>query len=252
MLRAAEHAARAIRGHYQTLALYWVVCAARAAGQSDAARRVSETIHRPLKGLRDSVVGADNVTPTGILDKKVALQVWGADPGGEADMTFTVPHWLFWAAMCLRELDDVDGLARIRAVLAASRPLGTNLVLQTAAVAGDVAYLRAVQAGDIVKPGNLALALMEADLSAEFDALRAAGAFAEPGPADSAKRYAWALARRGDFDHALKVAAAISSDLEEQARAFFRIAQTALAAGDGAALQRVAEEASRHVPGCPK
>ena len=101
-MRAAEHAARAIRGHYQTLALYWVVCAARAAGQSDAARRVSETIHRPLKGLSDSFVGADNVVPTGILDKKVALQVWGDDPGGAVDATFALPHWLFWADVLAR------------------------------------------------------------------------------------------------------------------------------------------------------
>jgi hypothetical protein len=89
---------------------------------------------------------------------------------GAVDVTFALPHWLFWAAMCLRELDDAAGLARILAVLTAVRPLGNNLVLQTAAVAGGVAYLRAVEPLGIVKPGNLALALMEAGLTAEFDA----------------------------------------------------------------------------------
>ena len=244
-VRAAEHAAHAIRGHYHTLAFYWVVCAARAAGQPDAAQRVSESIHRSLQGLMDAMVTdpASNVRPTGIFDA-VSSQIW-SDRGGEADVTFALPHWLFWAAMCLRELDDVDGLAQIRAVLAASRPKGNNLPLQTAAVVGDVTYLRAVQPGGIVKPGNLALALMEADLVAEFDALRTAGAFAEPGPADSTKRYAWALARRGDFEGALKVAATVGSNPEEQARALFRIAQTALAAGEDAALQHVAADASK-------
>ena len=53
-VRAAEHAARAVRGHFQTMALYWVVCAARSAGESDAARHVSEVIHKPLQGLADA------------------------------------------------------------------------------------------------------------------------------------------------------------------------------------------------------
>jgi hypothetical protein len=245
-VRAAEHAARAVRGHFHTMALYWVVCAARSASEPDAARHVSDAICRALKALMDAVVrdATDNAAPTGIFGSEIASEIWPGERG-EADVTFALPHWLFWAAMCLRELNDVNGLAKIRSVLAASQPRGNNLVLQTAAVAGDVAYLRTVQARDIVKPGNLALALVEAGLFVQFDALRTAGAFAEPGPADAAKRYAWALSRRGDFDAAIEVAAAINSDLEEQARALFRIAETASAAGNRAALERVAAEASK-------
>jgi hypothetical protein len=159
-------------------------------------------------------------------------------------VTFALPHWLFWAAMCLRELDDHSGLAGILSVLSAVRPSGNNLALQTAAVAGGVAYLRAVKPLGIVKPGNLALALMEAGLIDEFDSLRAAGAFSGPELADTTKRYAWALARRGDFDAALEVTATIHRDMEEQARALFRIAHTALADGKVVALRHVAEAAS--------
>ena len=246
-VRSAEHAARAIRGHYYTLALYWVVCAARANDQFEVVQRVRDAIDQPLSAMAAAAerYAADNASPDGAFKREVSLRILSDNPRMTKDVDFALPHWLFWAAMCLREVDDVNGLTRIRIVLAASKPKGINLDLQTAAVTGDVEYLRAVQAGGIIKPRNLALALIEAGLSAEFDTLRAGGAFDGHDNDDSAKRYSWALARRGDFDDALKVAAAIYKDLEEQARALFRIAHTALAAEDGAALLRVAAEVSK-------
>ena len=163
----------------------------------------------------------------------------GADRGGETDMTFALPHWLFWAAMCLRELDDVDGLARIRAVLAASRPRGNNLVLTDRRRSGRCCVParnsgtrhrlnRAILRWHLWRPVSLPSSTRYAPLARSPN----------PDLRNRPKALRVALARRGDFDDAIKVAAAINSDLEEQARALFRITHTALAAGDVAAARQ--------------
>jgi hypothetical protein len=219
------------------MALYWVARAARESGLSDFAHRAVASIHRLLNTLPP--VGVDPSLVKSEDNSKIAVFLWANDRW-EEDKAFALPHWLFWAAMCLRVSGDVEGLGRIRDALAATGPLGTNLVLQTAAVAGDLSFLRSVTPGGIVKPRNLALALVEAGLNEEFDTLRAAGSFDAFDFDDSAKRYAWALARCGDWSTALDVAGTIENDLEERARAYYRISQVALESGDRGVLDNVA------------
>ena len=110
-VRTAEKAASAIRGHYHTTALYWVVCAARAAGLPDAASRVSAAIHLSLKNLMDTIVAksADDVAP-GVIGMEVSLQIWGT---GGRDKIFALPHWLFWAAMCLANSTTSTGSRKL-------------------------------------------------------------------------------------------------------------------------------------------
>jgi hypothetical protein len=92
--------------------------------------QLSETLPANIKEPEAALIRKDTA--------KLNFQLW-AENRWEEDKTFVVPHWLFWAAMCLREVGDEEGLAKIRDTLAALSPPGTNLVLQTAAVARDQA-----------------------------------------------------------------------------------------------------------------
>lgn len=247
-IRAAERAAGAVHGHFQTMALHWVVDKALATGFGDVAERVGHKIRaaiaKLLLGLHE-IDAASWSGRTGHDDwSRIASLLWGTDQLSEADRMFALPHWLFWAAMSLRRLGDAEGLAQIGTALRDIHPRWNNLTLQTAAVSGAADMLRALEAKDVFeKPANLALALIEAGLVERFDALRVAGVFdGESMPYDARKRYSWALARRGDIDAALLVAAKIGH-LEERARALERIAQTARAGGTGDVLDRVVESA---------
>lgn len=238
-LRASEHAAAAVIGHFQSMALYWVATAARHVGRNDYCARSCGMIGTTLRELSQVVSNGDAFHP--------ALPGWRTAHGGEVDRTFALPHWLFWAAKCFRELEHREGIEDIRAVFGHMHQSGKNLDLQTAALIGEQAYLREiareyVDSGSIVKPGNLGLALIEAGLQDEFDRLRSLGAFSGPGLDDTHKRYAWALARRGDFAAALDAARTIA-DPEEAARALFRIAGVAQAAGRADVLASLASAA---------
>ncbi|MEH2606194.1 hypothetical protein V1277_005571 [Bradyrhizobium sp. AZCC 1588] len=114
-VRAAEQAARCIHGGFQSLAFYWVLRAARAIGQAEPERRIRDAVHLTLGELAEAFVKgeASDQLPTGIMTREAAAKVWGPQTG-RLDTKFILPHWLFWAAMCLRELADADGLVRIR------------------------------------------------------------------------------------------------------------------------------------------
>jgi hypothetical protein len=239
-IRLAERAANVVGGHFSTMALYWVTHAALESGlnefSTDTARLVRASLDKLISEEPEAaLMGKDTA--------KLHFQLWAQDRW-EEDKAFAVPHWLFWAAMCLRDIGDEEGLAKIRGTLAALSPPGTNLVLQTAAVVRDQAYLRSVKPEGIVKPRNLALALVEAGLVSEFDALQRTGILDSYDFADTAKRYAWALARRGDTNSALEVAGSIRDDPEEQARAYFRLSQVALQKGDHTFADAVASRAT--------
>jgi hypothetical protein len=239
-LRLAERAASVVRGHFSTMALYWVTHAALESGLNELSIDVAKSVRASLDKL---IPEEPNATLTWMDAAKLNFQLWVQDRW-EEDKAFAVPHWLFWAAMCLREVGDEQGLAKIRETLAALSPLGTNLALQTAAIARDQTYLRSVKPGGIVKPRNLALALVEAGLVGEFDALRRDRVFDSYDFADAAKRYAWALACRGDSNSALEVADSIQDDLEERARAYFRLSQVALRNGDRPFADAIASRAA--------
>lgn len=72
-----------------------------------------------------------------------------------------------------------------------------------------------------------------------FDDMRSRGAFESHHFADCAKRYAWALAGRGDFAAAVRIAVGIEDDIEEQARALWRIVKVAAAASEENALRDI-------------
>jgi hypothetical protein len=239
-VRRAARAARAVGGHFSTMALYWVTHAALESGLVEVASETAKSVRTSLDKLSPeepdaALIGKDT--------SKLNFQLWAQDRW-EEDRMFAAPHWLFWAAMCLRDVGDEEGLAKIRETLTAISPWGTNLVLQTAAVARDQFYLRSVKPEGIVKPRNLALALVEAGLFDEFDALRRTGILDSYDFADAAKRYSWALARRGDTISALEVAGRIQDDPEEQARAYFRLSQVALRNGDRTFADAVASRAA--------
>ena len=239
-IRLAERAASLVGGHFSTMALYWVTHAALESGlnefSTDAARSVRASLDKLIPEEPEAaLIGKDTA--------KLHFQLWTQDRW-EEDKAFAVPHWLFWAAMCLRDVGDEEGLAKIRGTLAALSPWGTNLVLQTAAVVRDQAYLRSLKPEGIVKPRNLALALVEAGLVGEFDELRRTGILDLYDFPDTAKRYAWALACRGDTNSALEVAGSIQNDPEEQARTYFRLSQVALRKSDGTFADAVASRAT--------
>ena len=199
------------------MALYWVTHAALESGLTEVSTHTARSVRASLdkvspKEPEAALIGKDTA--------KLNFQLWAQDRW-EEDKAFAVPHWLFWAAMCLREVGDEEGLAKVRGTLAALSPSGTNLVLQTAAVARDQAYLRSVKPEGIVKPRNLALALVEAGLVDEFDELRRTGILDSYDFADTAKRYTWALAWRGDLSSALQVAGGIQGDPEERRACVF-------------------------------
>ena len=262
-VRAAERAARGVRAHFETMAKYWVVRAARLAGDREVVERTLEAVRGQLDAiavvLRPSGDADHGAASTSPRDEKPGAQLssWASARAlSPEEHGFALPHWLFWAAMCFRDAEDNEGLQVIRDDVMRlehedSGWLGINLVLQTAAVTGAVKHLqRAASIAGGIKPGNLALALIDAGLHDDFDRLRAAGVFAEPVYTDSAKRYAWALARRGDYDAAFDMAARINGDHEEQARALYRIGCEASAARNPAGLDRLASAARtlRSVP----
>ena len=253
-LRQARQAARAITGHFSTMVMYWICIGAGATNDIEAQDEVRRSLNQAIDaidlgggGQRTANMGAQ----TSRLERSMlAFRLWQADQWSE-HFGFALPHWLFWAAMCLRLLNDDDGLQRLRKVLVESGEFrDTNLFLQACAVAAPD-LLKTKEPGGISKPGNLALALVEAGLTERFDALRAAGAFEGVAYPDERKRYAWALARRGDFKVAMQVANAITDDPEERARAIHRIAQVAAARADVAALDQVVSSAKSLIDELP-
>lgn len=240
-LRLAERAARTVRGHFSTMASYWTIHAALVSGLGEFATATVSSVHRSLGTLRQ----LQRDTPIGKDVAGLGFQLWAQDRL-EEDKSFAIPHWLFWAAMCLREAGDDKGLSEVRDTLAALSNPGNNLSLQTAGVTRDVAYLRSRTFG-IVKPRNFALALVEAGLIDEFNDLRRQGVLDSYDYADSAKRYAWALARQGETTVALEIAASIHDDLEEQARAYFHLSQVALEKDDRSFADAVATRAAQLV-----
>ena len=109
------------------MALYWVTHAALESGlnefSTDAANSVRASLDKLIpKEPEAALIGKDTA--------KLNFQLWVQDRW-EEDKSFAVPHWLFWAAMCLRDVGDEEGLAKIRDTLAALSPSCTNLVLQT-------------------------------------------------------------------------------------------------------------------------
>ena len=80
--------------------------------------------------------------------------------------------------MCLRELDDVDGLAQLAPFSPLRSHSATTLSCRPPPWRATLRICAQFRRAAIVKPGNLALALIEAGLIDEFDTLRADGAFA--------------------------------------------------------------------------
>lgn len=236
-VRQAELAAGAISGHFHPLAAYWVVKAAAAVGLEHPPARVRESLLQRLHAKPWN-------SPEGGLGQTVGTPS-PADRFDKKRNEFALPHWFFWAAMCLREMNDEPGLALVAeglTALASNR--GTNLYLQACAVAAPGRLNQfAYTSGGMIRRGNMALAQVEAGQREAFEQLRSEfppdGSEAE----DSRKRYAWALAHAGHGEAAEKVAAGITKDREEQARAWYRLALVAEARADAAGLERIAAAA---------
>ena len=210
-VRLAERAASVVGGHFSTMALYWVTHAALESGLNEFSTDAAKSVRASLDKL---IPEKPEVTLIGKNTAKLNFQLWAFDRW-EEDKTFAVPHWLFWAAKCLRDVGDEQGLAKIRDTLAALSPRGTNLVLQTAAVARDQAYLRSVKPEGIAKPRILRCHSSRPDLSANLDALRRTRIL-DSYDRDTAKRYAWALACCGDTNSALEVAGSVRTTLRSR------------------------------------
>ena len=258
-LDEASRAASAIDPKFQSMGYYWLVCAAQAAGNTEHPAVVGFQLRMALSAIwrarleqpqsKSSKPAARN--PLGLWYRMLSWfplkKAWT-----QVDQQWGLPHLLFWTAMVLRKLNDANGLETVRLILQDTERQGKNLDLQAAAVAGDIDYLRKVAADPRgertaslgwAKPGNIALALVEAGLQQEFDRLHAGGHFDVAQMADTRKRFAWALAKCGRFDEAIAAAVKIDSNAEEQARAFYRIGNTAVERNAQEPLQRVAGHA---------
>jgi hypothetical protein len=257
-LVAEAHAAAASTDvQFRSMAYYWVISAARASG--DTLRWKS--MHNMLRTLLE-----ESLHPS----KASEVMVWGSSGRWNLSWLFSIfypseqrgsvaalekewdlPYWLFWTAKILRQLDDQAGLEVVRNVLGKTPRKGKNLDLQAAAIAGDKVYLRraarpsaaADKDLECSKPGNVALALIESGLKDEFDGLRAVNALNTEQPDDAKKRYAWALAKRGLYQDALKAASEIRQNIEEHARALYRVAEVACGRQDVHEFASIADSA---------
>jgi hypothetical protein len=240
LIREAFKSATLTETQFQSMAYYWLIGAAIAAGNTTLVTSTRNALHNQLKQIR-----SDAAPPNGVSrESRSGLWSWlfraftpsePKDRVAVLEKEWSLPHWLFWTAMALRQLCDESGLGEVRGALQGTIRKGKNLDSQAAAVAGDTIYLGraaealAVPSEDFIlsKPGNVALALVEAGMKDKFDELLAANAFNVGQPADAQKRYAWALAKRGLYKDALKAASEIPQSIEERARALWRIAEVA-------------------------
>ncbi len=204
-LRESGRAISAINAAHAAMAWSWIAQAAVACGFGDVATRAS-------KSATDTV---------GLL----RAQDWEFD------------NALFWAALAARTAGDEESLGALKELfIEGGRIAGRNQYLQAAAVLGLKEPLRAMwkrameaETLDLVRDGNIALALADAGMQDEFKQLTGEVAKrGQPrGEEDAQKRYAWALALAGDFDGAVRHLHTIESQ-EERARALARVVRTAV------------------------
>ena len=162
---------------------------------------------------------------------KAALDLPGAD------LDWELANGIFWAGRALRSIGDNDRLEDLKAVFREQfEDDYRNQTLQAASVLGEREWLKkafsAYRDGyrypSIIRDGNLALALADAEMTEEAQELFAfvEGAGGSQGEADSQKRYAWALALVGRYDDALDHADRIDA-AEERAGAMVCIVEIA-------------------------
>ncbi len=169
-----------------------------------------------------------------------------------ANDTWDVPNALFWAAKALRRIGDTEGLAALHPELAGLVRF-CNLTLQFASVIGHQEFLRAclktlkeeLDAGhpSSIRPGNLALALADAGMSAELDELISRVSPSSPaaaGEADAQKRFVWGLAIATRMTEALAALEEITV-LEERLLAAIKLAELAAQRGDAGVLSHLSD-----------
>ncbi|HEX3067244.1 MAG TPA: ATP-binding protein [Thermoanaerobaculia bacterium] len=144
---------------------------------------------------------------------------------------------VFWAGLAARKAGDGRAREALRLLFAMDQsPPGRNQSLQAAAVLGLTEPLRTIwqraiedDGPDLVRPGNIALALADAGMKEELEQLFEVEAKrgGPRGEEDAQKRYAWALALNGDLEDAIAHIITIE-DVEERVRALQRVGAIAV------------------------
>lgn len=233
-LAEAKRTVTAIRTDFKSMGYFWITRAANSIGQDQEAR------------------AAANLALASIPKPK----------GNEKTGTNGTLHAALWTGLCFRELHDKDSLAKLRKrLIRIYRPASLhgycNLSIQAAAVVNDRAFLRQALAarldGDgFLKPGNVEFALATAGMDDEWNrlehGLRERGKWpGEQDPlwySDSGKRFVWALAFKGRYEEALRIVHQIGQ-LEERARALYRVSECAARPLTPDLQRRLGESADR-------
>jgi hypothetical protein len=260
----ARRSARSVLGSYRAMTSYWIVHAAMALDDLETAQQIARAeLHRTQlkvqRSLGDRPVSAGWWEEEQVLLRTiVALDDMGMIELPEEDLDASrrwmeTDHALFWTAKTLHEVGDVAGLETIRRLLDATKRLGCNLRLQTAGIAGDIAYLESFlpwHQGEMpsgpggILSGNLALALATAGRCEDVKRLlnetqsewEKAGAYMY----DSAKRLAWALVLCGRIEESFAYVGSILHP-EERLRALFRVTEVLKSRGRTANLSIAAD-----------
>jgi Caspase domain len=260
----ARRSARSVLGSYRAMTSYWVVHAAMALADLETAQQIARgELHRTQLKVQRSL--GDRPVSAGwweeeqtLLRKIVALDNMGMIELPEEDLDASrqwkeTDHALFWTAKALHKVGDMAGLETIRRLLDATKQWGFNLTLQTAGIAGDIAYLESFlprHQGELpsgpggILAGNLALALATAGRCDDVKWLLAetrsqwekAGVYMY----DSAKRLAWALALCGRIEESFAYVVSILHP-EERLRALYRVTEVLKSRGRTADLSIAAD-----------